>query len=142
MLTWNISAAHACWKSEQAPETWTREEQLELQVTELRRWKAHVVALQECVGTACLPGLTEQYALVGSVRSHCGFTHLYALASCCVELHEVIEEYGLVVARGVVGAIEVAFVAAHLVSGPGPEAVRKCCCCCQCVGVPCCRASW
>jgi hypothetical protein len=129
LLTWNLSAAFDVggdgWKSVQAPAIWTQEEQLDLQVAELRRWKAHLFAVQECVGESTLRGLSGHYALVGVVRSHCGFTHLYARPMLGVQFHAVLKDHGVLVARATVGSVEVAFAAGHLEPGPAAEAVQR-----------------
>ena len=119
VLTWNL--ANACgagqegWKSVQAPEKWSLADQLCAQAAELRRWKPHVFAVQECVDDGPYEGLSTEYAFVAAVPSHCGFTHLYARRSLKVELELVSAEHRFLVARAVVGRVDVAIVAAHLV---------------------------
>ena len=75
VLTWNIDGLG---KSCAAPECFSVEDKLAAVQLEIGRWKADVVALQECPSSACLQGLQGVYDLVGSVAAHRGFVHLYA----------------------------------------------------------------
>ena len=78
VVTWNISAVGDEYKSCQAPERWSGEEQVSAVVQEILRWAPDVISLQECEDEDALPGLLSKYALVSLAGpTHHGFVHLY-----------------------------------------------------------------
>ena len=128
VLTWNISGAHEetdRWKSAQAPPSWSYVDQLSTQVNEILRWRPHLLALQECPGALALCGLSAQYGFVGAVKSHCGYTHLYALLPLVVDILDACADHQVLLARAVLGRTEVGVVAAHLPPYPEGGAARK-----------------
>ena len=83
--TWNIASALGERKSAESPPSWTAADNLHAIEAELLRWRADLVALQECPTPEPLTDLVEAYALITTGESHAGFVHLYARRGLLVE---------------------------------------------------------
>ena len=124
-VTWNIAQAPGLpGKSAQAPDSWTRAENLSSIEQELLRWSPDVVALQECPSAAPLARLRHHYELVGASVSHAGFVHLYRRPGAALE-RVPLRDVPAVVARVQVGGLVLHVVAVHLRHGSGSNSAHS-----------------
>ena len=78
VVTWNIASALGERKSGESPSSWTPADNLHAIEAELLRWRAELVALQECPTREPLTDLVE-------AAPHAGFVRLYARRGHLVE---------------------------------------------------------
>ena len=82
--------------------------------SEILRYRADVVSLQECPSEVPLPRLQSEYNLVGSRSSHAGYVHLYILRTQGDVERVHLPELPVVAGRLQLGASTLDVLAMHL----------------------------